>query len=91
MTEVGYIGQLVDYFKKNLKKGYTADSLKWALVNQGYSKTAVDRAAERANKELAKDAPILKEKPVIKYEIIDEHNKPVMIRKKPGWKKWLGL
>ena len=29
--------QLAEYFKRNLKKGYTADSLKWALINQGYS------------------------------------------------------
>lgn len=73
--------KLVDYFKKNLKKGYTPDSLKWALINQGYSKTAVKRAFEIVNKELAEKAPVIKEKPVIKYEIIDENDKPIIIKR----------
>ena len=84
------IRQVVDYFKKNLSKGYTTDSLRWALINQGYSRTFVERAIIQANKELAEKAPILKEKPIIKYEIIDEENKPVTI-KKPFWKRILGL
>ena len=70
MAETGHIGKLVDYFKKNLKKSYTPESLKWALINQGYSKTAIERALRMANKQLAEEAPILEEKPVIKYEII---------------------
>jgi hypothetical protein len=73
--------KLVNYFKKNLLKGYTSDSLKWALVDQGYSRTLVEGAIEQANKELAQKAPILKEKPIIKHEIIDEHNNPVIVKK----------
>ena len=73
--------KLVDYFKKNLKKAYTSDSLKWALINQGYSKIAVQRALEQASKELAEKAPVLKEKPRIKYQIIDEYDNPITIRK----------
>ena len=76
-----YKRKLIDYFKKNLKKNYTSESLKWALINQGYSKTAVETAFEIANKELAENAPILKEKPIIKYEIIDENDNPVNIKK----------
>jgi len=90
MRETDYIGKLVDYFKTNLKKGYTVESLKWALIGQGYSRTAVERAVEEVNKELAKKAPILKEEPMINYEIIDENNKPIKI-KKPWWKKLFGL
>ncbi len=81
--------KLVNYLKKNLGKGYTLDSLKWALINQGYSRTEVSRAIEEFNKELAKKAPILKEKPVIKYEIIDENNNPVKI-KNSWWKRVFG-
>ena len=66
----------VEYIKKNLRKGYTLDSLKYALVNQGYSRTFVDRVIERANKELAEKAPELKEKPKIVHKIIDEKNQP---------------
>ena len=80
-----YKRNVVDYFKKNLSKGYTPETLKWALINQGYSRTIVEMALEIAQKELAVKAPVLKEKPVIKYEIIDENNNPVAF-KKPWWK-----
>ncbi len=91
MRESEYKRRLMDYFKKNLKKGYTTESLKWALINQGYSRTAVEKAMTESQQELAKQAPILKEKPVIKHEILDEHNKSITIHKKPWWKKILGL
>jgi hypothetical protein len=83
---VEYIDKLKLYIKKNLKKGYTQESLKWALVNQGYTRSIVERAIDQVNAELAEKAPVLKSKPIIKYEIIDEHDRPVTI-KKPWWKK----
>jgi len=89
MGNTSYKRKLVDYFKKNLAKGYTVDSLKWALINQGYSRAAVDIAIQQANKELAEKAPVLKEKPVIKYEIIDEYDNPIKI-KKSWWKRLFG-
>ena len=70
---------LVEYFKKNLAKGYTEESLKWALVNQGYLRLEIRQALEQTHKELAETAPILKEKPKIKYEFIDEFDKPIII------------
>lgn len=79
---------LVNYFKKNLKKGYTLGALKIALVNQGYLNVLVEKASKQAVNELSKEAPILKEKPVIKYEIIGEDDIPITI-KKPWWKKIL--
>ena len=82
-----YLRNIIDYFKKNIKKGYTEESLKWALIKQGYTKIAIDSAIKRAHKELADEAPMLKEKPRIKYEIYDENNKPIFI-KKPWWKFW---
>lgn len=90
MRSEEYKSRLVEYFKKNLKKGYTEESLKWALINQGYSRSMIDSALERTHKELAEEAPILKEKPVIKYELLDENNRPVPIRK-PWWKRIFGL
>ena len=86
MRSEEYKSRLVEYFKKNLKKGYTEESLKWALINQGYSRSMIDSALERTHKELAEEAPILKEKPVIKYELLDENNRPISIRK-PWWKR----
>ena len=90
MDKTDYRRNLIDYFKKNLAKGYTVDALKFALMNQGYSKIIVERAIQQTNKELSKKAPILKEKPQIKYEIIDENDKVITI-KKPLWKRILGL
>lgn len=66
------IDELVDYFKKNLRKGYTKESLRWALLNQGYSKIEVEKAIKRADIELAESAPILKTKPEIRYEIVTD-------------------
>jgi len=42
-----FMDELVDYIKKNLKKGYTKEALKWALINQGYSKLEVERALKK--------------------------------------------
>ena len=80
--------QLVKYFKKNLKKGYTTDSLKWALINQGYSRVIVEEAIELAQKEMAKEAPIFKEKPRINYQVLDKGGKPLEI-KNSFWEKFL--
>ena len=85
-----YKRKLVSYFKKNLVKGYTPDSLRFALMSQGYSRTAVADALEQANKELAAKAPVIEDKPRIKYEIIDEYDRPIKI-KKSFWKRILGL
>ncbi|MEX0920004.1 MAG: hypothetical protein WDZ69_00285 [Candidatus Pacearchaeota archaeon] len=87
MYEVNYIKKIIDYLKKNLKKGYTLESLKWALIGQGYSKTSIERAINEFNKEMARKAPVLKEKPVIKYEIVDENDNPIKI-KRPWWKRF---
>lgn len=89
----GVIDELVAYIKKNLKKGYTKESLKWALINQGYSKFEVEKALKRVDEELAKQAPKLNSKPIIKYEVVEPTREKV---KKEGKKpekgsfwKWL--
>ena len=82
--------KLVDYFQKNFVKGYTPDALQYALINQGYSRSEVIRALEIANQELAKKAPVLKEKPQITYNVIGENDSPVQVNK-PWWKRWFGF
>jgi len=64
--------QLADYIKKNVSKGYTADSLKYSLIKQGYSRTSVEKAIDIANKQLASQAPKMVEKPVVRFETVDE-------------------
>ncbi len=83
---VDYKSQLVEYLRKNISKGYTLESLKIALLKQGYSRAIIDRAIKELNKELSKKVPEFREKPRIKYEIIDENNQPIRIRK-PFWKR----
>ena len=79
---------LVEYLRKNIAKGYTAESLKWALVSQGHSRSVVERALEEVNKEPTDEESQEKEKPKIKHEFIGEDNKPIKL-KKPFWKKIL--
>jgi len=54
-----------------------------------YSRIEIDKAILETNKKLASQAPILKDKPIIKYEIIDEHDRPIEI-KTPWWKRIFG-
>ncbi len=86
-----YKEALVIYIIKNLKKGYTKESLKWALVNQGYSKLEIEKAVIKADEELANQAPILKTKPEIKYEIVEPKLSADEIEKKDSfWKRLFG-
>lgn len=89
----GSIRQVVDYIKINISKGYTPDSLKWALINQGYSRIIVSKAIEIAHKEIAEKAPRLVEKPTIVHKLIDETGETFIhaSSKKPWWKKLFGL
>jgi len=79
--------QLVEYFKRNLVKNYPKDSLIFALQNQGYSRTAIEQALEKAQKEIAQTAPVLKEKPIIKHEYYDEKNNPIRVEPFTKWEK----
>ncbi|MFA5857169.1 MAG: hypothetical protein WC867_07435 [Candidatus Pacearchaeota archaeon] len=67
--------QLADYFKKNLAKGYTLDSLRFSLINQGYSRISINKAVEIANLQLADSAPVIREKPQITYTAYSENEK----------------
>ena len=85
MRKVDSKSTLVEYVKKHLTKNYSQDSLRWALIEQGYSRSAVDNAIKQVNKEI-EDRASIKEKPVISHQIIDENDNPVII-KKPWWKR----
>lgn len=80
-----YIARLSEYIKRNLRKGYTLESLKWALVNQGHSRMEVVKAIERVETELSQEAPVLQTKPEITYEVVPE------AEKKPWYKRIFGL
>ncbi|MEK6928654.1 MAG: hypothetical protein AABW65_01715 [Nanoarchaeota archaeon] len=88
MHKINYIRELVEYIKKNLKKGYTKDSLRWALMSQGHSRIEVEKALKQVEVDLANTAPVLKTKPEISYELVEPANLP---KKKSFWKKLFGL
>jgi hypothetical protein len=71
-----YIQQLTSYIIKNLQKGYTPESLKWALIDQGHSRTEIERAIKQATEQMAQSAPKMVEKPMIKVEV-----EPVVVEK----------
>lgn len=75
------------YLRTNLEKGYSEDSLKWALIKQGNSRTEVARALTKVKKEMA-DKKKEKEKPEIKYEIYGQDNKPIQDGKS-WWRRFL--
>lgn len=88
MVENFYRRKLVEYLKKNMKKGYPVETLKVALVNQNYSRQTIDEAVQVAIKEMASEAPVIKEKPVIEHEVIVDE--PIVEEKKSFWKKLFG-
>lgn len=65
-----YLQQLAEYIKRNISKGYTLESLRFSLQNQGYSRVSIDNAVKLANEQLAAKAPLVKEKPQILYKVI---------------------
>jgi len=79
--------RLVEYLKRNLGKGYDMDSLKWALIRQGNSRTDVESAINLVKSDMPKKTMQV-EKPEISREVYDFENNPVFIERKPWWKFW---
>ncbi len=97
------ISELVSHIKKNLSKEYKEDSLRWALINQGYPRTTVDRAMNQAIKEIESEHKVQEakrkesERPKITYQLYDENNNLVKSKNIKGspsrssfWKKLFG-
>ncbi|MDP1695497.1 MAG: hypothetical protein Q8L29_01135 [archaeon] len=80
--------ELSEYIKKNLKKGYTKDSLKWALVSQGYSKMEIEKALKSVDIELAQEVPVLKTTTTNSVGVIRYESET--IEKKSFWKNLFG-
>ena len=87
MVKETYIDDISVYIRKNLKKGYTKESLKWALVQQGYSKIEVEKGLRRVDQELAASAPVLAAKPTV---VVQDQQIPASEEKKSFWKKLFG-
>jgi hypothetical protein len=77
---------LTEYLKKNLKKGYPVETLRIALINQGYSRQIIDEALKEVLNKMAAEAPVIHEKPEIEHEVIVEDQVAAPV-KKSFWKK----
>lgn len=84
IRDADYINRMKRYAKNNLKKGYTRDSLKQALVNQGHSRFSAEKAISMAEREIIDEAPILEAKPEPAAELVQAEEK------KPFWKRFFG-
>lgn len=81
---------LIEQAKKNISKGYDPETLKWALIEQGHSKSEVKEILETANKELETEKPKTEEKkevPKIRHELYGSDNKPIRL---PFFKRVFG-
>ena len=87
MVENTYRRKIVEYVKRNLRKGYPIATLRVALINQGYLRNSIDDAIKIAVTELAKEAPVIKEKPQIDHEIITDEIEPVKVKKKSFFRR----
>jgi hypothetical protein len=83
------VDELAEYIKRNMRKGYTRESLRWALVNQKYSRIQIENALKKVDMDMAKEVPSVKafqaEKPIIKHEFILQEPK-----KTSFWEKIFG-
>ena len=80
------VKEILNYIHKNIKKGYKPELLKWALIKQGYSRTAIADAFEILKESSAKEAKE-KEKAEIPRVIEDL---PVTHKKKGFWRRIFG-
>lgn len=81
---VASTNELKEYILKNIEKGYSVNSLKVALLKQGYSRTSIERAIEKIENENKNNKETIEnEKPKIKYTLFDENNKVVKIEHFP--------
>ncbi len=85
LRESDYVQKITERVKKNLSKGYKPESLKWALIKQGYTKTEVDKIIRLAQEQLETETPKIEEKPA-ETEIIE----PIVEEKKSFWKRIFG-
>ncbi len=71
VREMSHLKNLVDYIKKNSQKGYSRDSLRWALIKQGNMKHEVDKAFQMADAEMAQEMPKVQPQPEPQVEVVN--------------------
>ncbi len=81
---------LVEYLQRNLKKGYKLEDLRWALINQGYSRINIESAIKHVTEIREAQMP---KKPVVS-EVKQEpvHVEMPQVNEEKGlWHKFKGF
>lgn len=83
-----YINDLVNYVENNLRSGYREDQLRFLLINQGYSRSAVEKAFRIVKQKGSQIVPQVQVKEAPKVEAVhDEMPAP----KRSFFSKLLGI
>ena len=89
------INELARHINKNLAKGYSVETLRWALVSEVYSRFEISKALEIIEQERKEEQERQKEmeKPKITYDNFEEngHLYKTIDYQKPWWKRLFGL
>lgn len=87
MRDDNYKKRVLEYFRKNITKGYSVDTLKWALIKQGNSRSIVEIAMKEVQEEMAQaSAPVEPKVEYIGVEDVQPEEQP----KKSFWKRLFG-
>lgn len=90
--DANYMQNLVDYTKRNLKKGYSQDSLRWALINQGHSRIEVDKALSLAQTDISKES-LSSTRSQPSQQSMPSSMPSIAVEPEPKqsfWKRWFG-
>jgi hypothetical protein len=82
-----YMKGLIRYTQRNLSRKYTLDQIRLTLIQQGYSRAAVDKAIKLALESMPKPKIEVKAEP--KIEIVE--HEPVPARKRTFFQKLFGM
>ena len=83
-----YMKGLIRYTQRNLSRKYTLDQIRLTLIQQGYSRAAVDKAIKIALASMPKPA-VNEAKAEPKIELLEQE--PVPARKRTFFQKLFGL
>lgn len=81
-----YILKMSEYAKRNIKKGYKKDAVRFALISQGNSRIEVDKAIVMAEKDLFQEE--MKSMP--KKSDSPSQVMPIVEPEKSLWKRLFG-
>jgi len=83
---------ILEYFEKNLKKGYKVDALRYVLLNQGYSKIEIAEAIKILEEKTKKEKALAKkeEDERLRMQVQEEIRQATQQQKKGFFQRFFG-